>query len=216
MTLPNEASNADVSSDWRRKFFLEAENICASDLQELWGRVLAGEVGAPGKFSLRTLEALKHLSQREAEAFRVACSLAMQDGWIALPGHDINNALKDFGLSFGAILILRDAGLIMSGDNLAKLFRLAHGLEPSKYKSLLANNGVLIELSGPALTHFNAPSLIFTRAGIELQQLIDYNENSAYLKRLGAFWRGMGVSVKRGVANQEQNGISIFRFDTDL
>ena len=60
--LPDKVSEQPVATEWRRKFFLEAENICDADLQLLWGKVLAGEITSPGSYSLRTLEILKHLS----------------------------------------------------------------------------------------------------------------------------------------------------------
>jgi hypothetical protein len=39
-------------------------------MQEVWGKILAGEVNRPGSFSLRSLKLLRNLSQQEAESFR--------------------------------------------------------------------------------------------------------------------------------------------------
>lgn len=38
--LPSSVTSEPVSPDWRRKFFSEAENVCESDMQLLWGKVL--------------------------------------------------------------------------------------------------------------------------------------------------------------------------------
>ena len=216
LALPSSVSPEPVNPDWRRKFFIEAENICAEDLQELWGRVLAGELARPGTFSLRTLEALKHISQDEAEGFRVLCSLAMEYGWVAIPGHDLNSALTDFGIDYNRILALRDAGLLLAGDNLAKFFKAPPDCDPGKHKVFLINNGILIELSGPILAHFSAPALIFSRAGSELQQLMSRSPNDSYLQRIGQFWRSSGITAKRGEPTSEQNGVSILSFEKDL
>ena len=47
LSLPSSVSEQPVADDWRRKFFLEAENICDQDLQLLWAKVLSGEVSSP-------------------------------------------------------------------------------------------------------------------------------------------------------------------------
>ena len=86
LALPSQVSEEPIAADWRRKFFLEAENVCEADLQFLWGKVLAGEIVQPGSFGLRTLESLRNLSREDAELFRRACAVAMSDGWIALRG----------------------------------------------------------------------------------------------------------------------------------
>src|ERR1700738_406886 len=42
-------------------------------LQELWGKVLAGEIEQPGSYSLRALDVLSAMTQKEAERFVAAC-----------------------------------------------------------------------------------------------------------------------------------------------
>ena len=121
--LPKEVSQDPIDETWRRKFFQEAENICDADMQLLWGKILAGEVGMPGSFSLRTLSVLRELSAHEAEIFRTACSLAMSDGSIAVPGPDLNSALMTFGVSYGNLMHLRDSGLLSSGDTLIRTLK---------------------------------------------------------------------------------------------
>lgn len=215
--LPNSVSSEPVGQDWRRKFFVDAENVCEQDMQLLWGKVLAGELASPGTFGLRTLDTLKQLSRREAELFRKACGLAMADGWIALPSSDINTALAAFGLTFGDILTLRDAGLILHGDHLHKNFTPPQPVtEPEKIKAVLSNNGVLIELSGAALAQLQLPALIFTQAGREMQRLIDPEENTEYLKAVAASLRPRLINVKRGTPIPQSDGVSLITFDQDL
>lgn len=215
--LPEHVSEEPISQDWRRKFFLEAENVCESDMQTIWAKVLAGELAAPGRFSLRTLDALRHISKPEAELFRIACSLAMQDGWIALPGGNINQSLKLYGLGFSEIMILRDAGLIHEGDHIHKTFQSNHPVaEPQKQLIHLVNNGIIIELLGAATMHLQVPALIFSRVGRELQGLIENSENPDYLKALGSNLRRPNLSVKRGTPMPHGEGASIITFEQDL
>ena len=216
-SLPAAVTQEPVSSDWRRKFFLEAENVCEADLQLLWGKVLAGEAAAPGAFSLRMLDTLRQLSRAEAELFRNACAIAMNDGWIAIPGFNLNTSLKPFGLTYSDILSLRDAGLVLDGDHIYKDFRSSEPLaEPAKQSTVLFNNGVMIEISSPHLGAHQIAALAFTRAGQELQHLIEPNETSGYLNLLGSALRQRGLVVKRGTPVPYGEGASIITFEQDL
>ena len=74
-SLRNEENVSDKmpDDDWISRFFRETEDINAEHMQELWGKILAGEVKLPGSYSLRTLDALRNITTAEAEVFtRVA------------------------------------------------------------------------------------------------------------------------------------------------
>lgn len=216
--LPNEASAEPISSTWRRKFFLEAEGVCEEDMQQIWGKVLAGEVTKPGSYSARTLDTLRQLSRSEAELFRRACAIAMSDGWIAVPLGSLNTSLQQFGLSFGDILDLRDAGLLLGGDNIQKDFsedeRMPDGsLQPV----MLTNNGVFLELTNiGGAAPMRIPALVFTRAGQELQRLNAPTANIEYLSTIAASLRLQGLTVKRGTFVPQGNGISVLVFEQFL
>lgn len=215
--LPPIVSPEPISIDWRRKFFLHAENVCEADMQYLWGKVLAGEIATPGSFSTRTLDVLKGLSKTEAETFRRACSCAMDDGWIAVPGHDLNTALKPFGLAYGDILTLRDAALLMDGDNLHKDFSAKAPVpDPTKLNIVFLNNQTLIQIGGPGLQALKLSSLLFTTAGRQLQRLLEPSPNEEYLKALGTFLRAKSLTAKRGVPVSRDGTQTVLSFDADL
>lgn len=209
--LPENVSDQPVTDDWKRKFFLEAENICDADLQLLWGKVLAGEVTSPGSYSMRTLEVLKHLSKEEAELFRIACNLAFRDSWIIRPGHDVNVVFKSYGLNYNGLLSLRDAGLVCEGDTLIKDFTTLVNVP----NIVLQNNGIIIQLSGPTLANMKLPALPFTRAGMELQNLIDPNPCMPFLQSVANFLRQMGLTVKKGTQINDGSQ-TVLSFDEDL
>lgn len=62
-----EIDSERPDSDWVSRFFRIAEDVTTEQMQMLWSKVLAGEVQRLGSFSLRTLELLKNISQKEAE-----------------------------------------------------------------------------------------------------------------------------------------------------
>lgn len=76
-----QASQVDeekkFSIDWFVRFFEDAGNISDEKMQELWAKVLAGEIKQPGSFSLRTLDVLRNLSSEEAETLQTLGSYAI-------------------------------------------------------------------------------------------------------------------------------------------
>lgn len=73
-TLLNEdeasgEAQGDLEEDWLNMFERFVEDASTERMQKLWGRVLAGELRKPGKFSLRTLRFLSEFSSKEGEAF---------------------------------------------------------------------------------------------------------------------------------------------------
>lgn len=215
--LPDAVSSTPVNSDWRRKFFQEAEGICEQDMQLLWGKVLAGEVSSPGSYSTRTLDTLRQLSRTEAELFRVLCGIAMTGGWVAVPDSNLNSSLKPFGITYGDILTLRDAGLLLDGDGIHKDFSQSERLPDGTVRPVvLTNNGVFIEFSGPGVVALQIPALVFTRAGQELQKLNGQNETAPYLSYLATGLRRRGLVVKRGTFVPQEQGFSVLVFEHDL
>lgn len=215
--LPLAVSKESVSSEWRRKFFQEAENVCETDMQYLWGKVLASEISAPGTYSTRTLDCLRQMSRTEAELFRKACAIAMSDGWIAVPNGDLNSSLKSFGLTYSDILSLRDAGLLMDGDQIQKDFSQSLRMPDGTVAPIVFfNNGVLLELSGAPMAGLRLQALLFTRSGRELQRLNNHCETPEYLAALAVALRQRGIIVKRGTNVPQGDGISVVVFEQDL
>lgn len=81
--LPIDVSEEPVKEDWTLRFFDAAQYVCDEDMQSLWGRILAGEVSAPGAYSLRTIEFLRTFVRDEAELFTTLCSYVFHPskGW---------------------------------------------------------------------------------------------------------------------------------------
>jgi hypothetical protein len=80
---PRAVNDQPVDEDWTSEFLGCCKNIRDKDMQALWARILAGEVSTPGKYSKRTLNYLKTMDKKEAEAFTAFCSFAFSDinGW---------------------------------------------------------------------------------------------------------------------------------------
>lgn len=101
--------SAAVDGDWMNIFSSHAERASSEGLQSIWSQVLAGEIRAPGSFSLLTLQFISVLDRSTAEA---ATALL---GWVV----DGTFVLSEVGksLSFEHLAICRDSGLVGSFDS---------------------------------------------------------------------------------------------------
>lgn len=179
--MPNEASDKPVDEDWKARFFKIAEDVSNSNMQDLWGRILAGEVAQPGKYSLRSLDALRNLSRDEAEAFRHLRYLTGDDGSV----YRLDNAgnLGPFGVTYQHILDLRAAGVVSDGDMLTITYAIPDEIQfftiPFNGKLLLLEFADQVPKKTVALE-----CLILTRVGVELMSLIEPCPNRDYLDKL--------------------------------
>jgi len=67
-----------VNEDWINQFARFAEDASSDELQQIWGRVLAGEVNCPGSFSRHTLRFISELDKTTAEHCEFAMEMAIQ------------------------------------------------------------------------------------------------------------------------------------------
>jgi hypothetical protein len=204
-SAPEQVSEEAPDTSWLSRFFATAAEIDDEKMQEIWGKILAGEVSTPGRFSLRALDVLRNLSRREAELFAQACELSTGiNEYIMLipkpPGtmiYEDEAAMARF-LSFGDRLQLADAGLIRS-DTLH--------YEHHKMPARIYSNGRHLELSeipapteaqragsfGPDIPTKAFPVLMFSEAGKALGTLIRDNFNHQYFSSLASAYEPWGI-----------------------
>jgi hypothetical protein len=125
--------------------------------------------------------------------------------------------LIPFGISYGDVILFRDAGLVTNGDGLHRTHKASVVSSPDlPYPAFLSNNGVTIQVNIPPLGQVQYPVLIFTAAGRELQRLMSVTPNEEYLRALGDFWRTMSNNAKRSTEIKQSEGVVAQVFDQDL
>ena len=122
-----EVANQEPDHDWTARFFNDVQDVSSEEMQTLWAKVLAGEIERAGSASIRTLGILKNLDNATANLFRKFCSACLflsLDGQTiqyaivpSLGGSAASNSLEAYGLSFGALNLLNEHGLIISDYN---------------------------------------------------------------------------------------------------
>jgi uncharacterized repeat protein (TIGR03899 family) len=177
----HEAANR-ADPDWFSNFVELAENISNTTMQDLWAKILAGEVSHPGSFSIKALQAFKSLTIVDAKLLAKACSVAVKDkskkhirllsGSYQKPGlfnffdkqRVIDIPLSQFGLGYGEILALSDNHLIFAQE--AELPPIAKGEEIAFKQG--GNPLILKAKKKDVVLKFYK----FTSVGAELAQLI--------------------------------------------
>ena len=72
-----EVGDHEPDHDWTARFFNDVQDVSSEEMQQLWAKVLAGEVERPGSTSLRTLRILKDMDQHVARVFGWFCALCI-------------------------------------------------------------------------------------------------------------------------------------------
>lgn len=187
-------SDVPIDNNWINKLIEYAENATSENMQLLWGKVLAGEVGVPGSFSLKSLEVLERMTKREADAFQKACNISSANEFTKermlikgftchsfylilsiLPTFRNEFEISDY-LSITDLFTLQSIGLIHDEQ-------LIHGYFSFGDKYSVLNNGVVVSFTsrrpGTGLLAYK-----FTDIGNELSKLIQNRKNDEYIEEL--------------------------------
>lgn len=126
-------SETPVDVDWVSEFFNAVANVSSEQMQQLWGKLLAGEIKQPGSFSLRTLETLKKLSQKEAHIFEEISPFVLKckgdrEGsyfdFFLMRDMD-GNLLPRYGMAFNKIMMLCEAGILSENYQISIILDIA-------------------------------------------------------------------------------------------
>jgi hypothetical protein len=201
-----EVTQEKPDSDWVTRFFSISEDVSTEHMQILWGKILAGEIKKPGSYSLRTLELLKNINQKEAELFvRVGKIAIAANDKVLIPNPDSGKYLTDkFELKFTDFLALREVGLLVPNDLQYKLYA-----STEKTQVIFKSGKTCIVITRTKETPQQSLNcILFTEIGKQLFQLIDNNflADPEYVKYFAKFWRHDGVEIKSGIIIDEKNG----------
>lgn len=188
-------SDQDISDradpDWFSFFIELAEKVSNKTMQELWAKILAGEINQPGAYSLKALQTFKSLSIYDAKLLAKACSVAVKlagkknlrilTGSYQKPSlfnlldkqRQVHLSLQSFGLGYAEITALADNGLLSLQETELQLMNKGEVWQV-KY------NGKSISLSA-VKNDVTLRMYKFTPAGAELAQLIADKPDSEYL-----------------------------------
>ena len=180
-----------IDFDWLMRFFDAVGNISNEELQKLWGKVLAGEVKNPGNFSLRTLDIVRNMTQKESMIFDDLCKYILISGdcyCIYSNGfreHDNTNKLsKEIiakkGYKYSTHIIpLIECGLLSIDNSMATDF------QSERVLSVYNQNIVSFIIANPDDdVTMSVDAYFLTTSGIELFNIVsqsnDFTSNNEY------------------------------------
>lgn len=186
-----EPPSESVDDDWLFRWRDSASHVSSEELQNLWGRVLAGEVKSPGSFSLRTLDFLKSISRQEAEAISVLSRFIIGNAIYRVPEQE----LKEFDLKFEFFLSMQQLGLI-SGVEAVGMQTTWKSNDKERFSQILTSHGMVLVVSGddPSRT-ISMPTYQVTPIGAQVMQLGKSESNVSYLRKVGLHLKNQGMSV---------------------
>ena len=184
--------NRNVDEDWLFAWREHAGKVSAEDLQRLWGSVLAGEVKAPGRYSIRTLEFLKTLSKAEAEMISKLASYVI-DGRIARGQKEY---LESKGISFSMLLSMQELGVISGVEALGLSSKYKSIVKDKFIQALVSHDKVLIvEHEDPSKT-LEFDIYMLTSVGRQVLGLGSFEPDIEYLHLIGKDFINKKFSVK--------------------
>jgi len=188
---PQPPPDRKVDDDWLYRWRDYAGDVSADTMQHLWGKILAGELKAPGSFSLRTLDFLRNLSQDEAQAIERLSRFAIENIiWRAE-----KNLLEEYGLPFSTLLALQDLG-VLSGVESLGLETTWKSSDSAKFVKALRSNGkVLLVRHDDAKKELKLQVYLITAIGRQILRLGSFEPQMDYLRKVGEKMLSQGFSV---------------------
>lgn len=191
----DQVATERVGPDWTTRFMDIAKHISTEELQVLWGKILAGEIKAPGSFSLRTLEVLRNLSQHEAGVFNRLANLVIEI-------HSVSTDLKsrfiykaDFlsnHTAYADIMIMFDCGLLQPLETAA--YNATITSETQLFAFRVGNQ--VLQIDGKCAPAFlQLQNYTLTTAGVELASLASITTPLEYLREIASVFEEIGLSA---------------------
>jgi hypothetical protein len=159
-----ETPTEEPDEEWLNVFEQYAERASTERMQRLWGRVLAGEIRKPGRFSMRTLRFLSEFSQADALAFAELCENAFAG---AAPSKLAKPSGEDADIR--KLLFMETAGLIEGASGLG--LELTIKFNDGGLASLIEDRLALV-MRGTPNTRIKVSMIALTPMAQELVSLI--------------------------------------------
>lgn len=169
-----------VDVDWLVRFFNSVESIGNEEMQDLWAKLLAGEIQNSGTFSLRTMDKLCSISPKEAMVFQ------------RLLNHTLRTNTKLFLLndgdskkmySYDDVLLMNECGLINSTPLLSTKIQITFAFS---FPILWSDNNVIMARAKEGQITISLPIYPLTQVGKELAQVVGLDMETQEMEEIAS------------------------------
>ncbi|WP_057830119.1 TIGR03899 family protein [Colwellia sp. TT2012] len=180
--------------DWFTRYITLSEEVSNPTMQDLWAKILAGELTKPGAFSFKALQVFRDMSIFDAKLLAKACALAIKDpnkksirlitGAYQQPGlfnffskqRQLYCNLSHYGLNYADLLALSENHLIYLQESESSLINKGEVLQ-------FTYNGLPLKLTAKK-SNICLQFYKFTPLGAELAHLISDKSNDDFFEHL--------------------------------
>ncbi|MDN3412371.1 MULTISPECIES: TIGR03899 family protein [unclassified Pseudoalteromonas] len=197
---PDVACAKQPDADWVEHFIALCEDTSNQSMQVLWAKIFTGETISPGTFSIKSLQTLKHMTQREADSLRKCVSISGYNekdsshliflGYYKKPslfdllgkGNKVSLSIGKSGVSFPDVLTLMDLNLLYRKEIESAALKVGQEITLSFLSQKLTLKAKSNDL---VLSYYK-----FTQTGDELFRLMNYPINKVYKQLIGSAFEG--------------------------
>ena len=167
-------TNEPQDQDWITRYFGIVRDISTEEMQNIWSKILAGEITNPGSFSMRTLETIRNMSKKEATTFQKIVPFLIDGGgdFFVTSKATIHDK---YGVTYEDMMLLDECGLILSNGTVSMTISV-------DADSTIAHNGeyCLLAKGITKKTDITFGVYSLTTPGRELLQIIERVPNKEY------------------------------------
>ncbi|MGF7239677.1 hypothetical protein ABIC11_000082 [Pseudomonas oryzihabitans] len=187
------APTEGVDGDWLRRWRDSAGEVSSEDLQQLWGRLIAGEVKSPRTYSLRVFDIIRNMSSGDAGLVAKLAPLVIQGFVWRESGQEY---LSKIGIDFDDVLYLEEIGVVASSAGmLRRSWSNGDGIDSYHTLMYVQNLGLIIESPVKSAVAY-LTGFALTRAGMELIKLCKFEADREYLIAVANHLKTQGFTLK--------------------
>ncbi len=178
--LPDERPSNEWIDRWRDG----VAEVDGAELQQLWARLLVGEVSKPGSVSRKTLDTLRQLSADDARLFERLGPYVVDDTVIIRA----EPYLGSFGYNDGTALHLQDLGLLSGAEHgLVSSSWIVSATEHGQAAVIRSHSTMLLLGVREGVSELSLPAIRLTAAGSQLLRLGMFTGDEGYLRAVAEF-----------------------------
>ncbi len=176
-------------------------------MQDLWSRILSGEIKKPGSYSLRTLDFIRNISSSEAELFERVGRLALRNSRSAFVSIEDKKWLSTKrGIEESHHFLLAELGIMYPTDLQLTVFI----SEKSSETFFRMQENILVVRRGQIKDPLDMKVWKFTGIGLEMLPLLSTQLDVDYIEQVAKIFTGAKGDVTLGRVKKEfpDGGIS--------
>lgn len=189
--------------EWLGPFLDSCKDIHEKDLQDIWSKILQGKINGRQNSSIRTMSVLKNMSFLEANLFKQFLRYKVGD----FVYYEEGKMPEEFPI-YSKISLLLEVGVIQISGVLTKIDRSQNVLPKEAFNNpsfFAPNRGYLGNYCGyllffdfpPDKKIVTIPSIVLSKAGMEISQFVKHQINDEYLSCLSQFLKSKNLQLKK-------------------